>query len=125
VPQPRKTEPTSYHAKNDDGQSFLGNDLVKQADGSYRSKTPAEQRRDAEAASEKIRAASVKPSRHVDEWETIAKTYIGSGGSHGRNASLREIYDRAFRGELEWREAASQMSALKKSYSALLPTARY
>jgi hypothetical protein len=123
----RKLErPKSFHQQEDDGTNpFSTSGMVKMADGSFRSKTYAEQKRDAEAAAEQAKAASTRPSKQVDGWETIAKTYVGSGGSHGRTASLQEIYDQAFRGELEWREAASQMSQPKKSYQTLLPTAKY
>jgi len=96
--------------------------LIKQADGSFRGKTPAEQKRDAEVASAAI---TTKPTEPVDEWETVAKSYLGSRGSHGRNASLQNVFDRGTSGELPWRQVAREMGELKKSYSTLLPTARY
>ena len=124
VPTPRRTEPISRAAKEYDGTNpFSTSGLVKTADG-YRSKTYAEQKRDAEAAAEKKSAASSRPSE-VDAWETIARSYLGNGGSHGRNENLKNIFDRGFSGELSWREVARQMGELKKAYSALLPTARY
>jgi hypothetical protein len=115
----------SFHELTDDGvNSFSTSGMVKQADGSFRSKTYAEQKRDAEAAAEKAKATT-RPSKELDAWQVIAQGILGSGGSHGRNASLQAIYDLGTNGQLEWRQVATQMQAMKKSYDTLLSTARY
>ena len=93
VPQPRRTEPVSAAAKADDGAPFLGRDLVKHADGSYRSKTPAEQRRDMEAAE---RAKSVEaPILDASEqaWKNMADNLLRDG-THSQQARIRAVYDR-------------------------------
>jgi hypothetical protein len=116
VPQPRRTEPMSQAAKQDDGEPFLGRNV---------NMSPADYKRQAEAAYASSSPTPAKAKGPVDAWETIARSYLGNGGSHARNENLKNIFDRGFSGELSWREAARQMGELKKAYSALLPTARY
>jgi hypothetical protein len=115
VPVPRTIDPRS-HVAHDDGEPFLGKNV---------NMSPADYKRQAEAAYATTPITPTKPSGPVDEWETVARSYLGSGGSHGRNASLQSVFDRGISGELSWRQVAMQMGQLKKAYSTLLPTAKY
>jgi hypothetical protein len=91
----RRTEPISAAAKNDDGNPFLGRDLVKQSDGSYRTKTPAEQRRDREAAeSAKSSQAETRPLDASEQtWKNLADELLRDG-THSQQARIRSVYDR-------------------------------
>jgi hypothetical protein len=93
VPQPRRTEPQSAAAKADDGAPFLGHDLVKNADGSYRSKTPAEQRRDREAA-ERAQSQTQTPALDASEqaWKNMADGLLADG-THSQQQRVRAVYD--------------------------------
>jgi hypothetical protein len=125
VPQPRKTEPTSYHAKNDDGQAFLGNDLVKNHDGSFRSKTYAEQKRDAEAAEVAAAAkAATKPTGPENAWETLCNELLRFG-THSAQANMRELYDRGIQQGKSFRQIHADMNALRATYQRLISTAKY
>ena len=99
--------------------------MVRNADGSWRSKNYAEQKRDVELRAEQAKTATTRPTKEVDAWQTSCEELRGSANSHGRNQSLQEIYDLAFGGKISWREAHTQMSTLKRSYQAPLQTARY
>jgi hypothetical protein len=103
VPKPRRTEPVSRAAKADDGSPFLG-ELVRLADGTFRSKTPAEQRRDMEAAE---RAKSQAQTPHLDAseqaWKSMADGLLRDG-THSQQARVRAVYDQElFRGS-GWRQ---------------------
>src|SRR5947207_106805 len=50
VQTPRRTSPISPAAKADDGSPFLGGDMIRNLDGSYRNKNYAEQKSEREAA---------------------------------------------------------------------------
>jgi hypothetical protein len=120
VPQPRRTEPVSRAAKEDNGEPFLGRDLVKQADGSYRSKTPAEQRRDMEAA-EKAKSQSQTPHLDASEraWKSMADGLLRDG-THSQQARVKAVYDRELYEGSGWRkiyEACKREVNLSKSRS--------
>jgi hypothetical protein len=94
VEAPRRTEPISAAAKADDGVGFLHSDMVKNPDGSYRSKTPAEQRRDMESAE---RAKSKPQVTNLDAseaaWKAMADGLLNDG-THSQQARVRAVYDR-------------------------------
>jgi hypothetical protein len=113
VPLPRIVDARQH---KDDGSGFLSKKDVN--------KSPLDYKREAEAAYS-TPVTPAKPTGPVNEWQTVAKSYLGSGGSHGRNANLQSVFDRGTNGELSWREVARQMGQLKKAYSTLLPTAKY
>jgi hypothetical protein len=95
VPTPRREMGTiTEAARNDDGSPFLGSDLVKNPDGSYRSKTPAEQRRDREAA-ERAQSQTQTPALDTSEqaWKNMADALL-SDGTHSQQARVRDVYDR-------------------------------
>jgi len=118
VPQPRRTEPVSTAAKADDSDStnWLGRDMVKNADGSFRSKTPAEQRRDMEAA-ERAKAQPATPATHTETaWETLCNQLRDYGTHHSQRAAMRETYDRGIANGKSWREIYVEMNQLRKQY---------
>jgi hypothetical protein len=94
VEAPRRTEPISAAAKADDGVGFLHSDMVKMPDGSRRSKTPAEQRRDMEAA-ERAKSQSRSSTLDVSEqaWKNMADQLL-QDGTHSQQARVRAVYDR-------------------------------
>ena len=94
VPQPRRTEVVSRAAKSDDGSPFLG-ELVRQADGTFRSKTPAEQRRDLEAAdSAKSSQAETRTLDASEQaWKNLADNLLHDG-THSQQERVRAVYDR-------------------------------
>jgi hypothetical protein len=104
VQAPRRAMGTiTEAARNDDGSPFLG-ELVRQADGSFRSKTPAEQRRDMEAA-EKAKSQSQTPTLDPNEqtWKNMADGLLRDG-THSQQARVRAVYDQElFRGS-GWRQ---------------------
>jgi hypothetical protein len=95
VPRPRRTEPISPAAKAHDGTPFLGRDLVQQSDGSYRSKTPAEQRREAEAADRANSSQAQTPALDATEqaWKSMADNLLRDG-THSQQQRVRAVYDR-------------------------------
>ena len=120
VPKPRRTEPVSRAAKADDGSPFLGRDLVKQADGSYRSKTPAEQRRDMEAAE---RAKSQVQTTPLDAseraWKSMADGLLRDG-THSQQVRVKAVYDQELLQGSSWRkiyEACKREVNLSKNRS--------
>jgi hypothetical protein len=94
VEAPRRTEPISRAAKEDDGIGFLHSDMVKTPDGSWRSKTPAEQRRDREAA-ERALSQTQTPALDASEqaWKNLADNLLHDG-THSQQERVRAVYDR-------------------------------
>jgi hypothetical protein len=107
VPQLRRTEPVSFAAKADSeyerGRLFSGRDLVKQADGSLRSKTAAEQRMDREA-SERAQSQSQTPVLDATEqaWKNMADQLL-QDGTHSQQTRVRAVYEREELGQGSWR----------------------
>jgi len=99
VPQPRRTEPVSRAAKEDAeysiGKPFSGSDLVKNADGTLRSKTVAEQRRDREAAESAKSSQTQTQALDATEqaWKNMADGLLNDG-THSQQARVRAVYDR-------------------------------
>ena len=107
-------------ARNDDGSPFLGRDLVKQSDGSFRSKTPAEQRRDMEAA-ERAKSSQQTPTLDASEqaWKNLADGLLHDG-THSQQARTRAVYDGEVNQGSGWRkvyEACKREATLSKSRS--------
>jgi hypothetical protein len=121
VPVPRREMGTiTEAARKDDGAPFLGRDLVKQADGSYRSKTPAEQRREMEAA-EKAKLLVQTPTldRNEQTWKNMADGLLRDG-THSQQARVRAVYDQELFQGSSWRqifEACKREVNLSKSRS--------
>jgi hypothetical protein len=120
VPKPRRTEPISRAAKEDDGTNpFSTAGLVKQADGSYRSKTFAEQKRDAEAAeaaaAAKAATKSTGPSAEDAAWKRMANECLRYG-THGQQAAIKQVFDQAVESGAEWRRVFEACNELVKTY---------
>lgn len=113
IAQPRRTEPVSAAAKADDGTPFLSGNLVKNADGSFRSKTPAEQARDREAAERQS-----QPTRQAepDAWETLCIQLCNYGSRHSQKAAMKETFDRGVANGKSFREIYGEMNQLRKQY---------
>jgi hypothetical protein len=95
VAHPRREMGTiTEAARNDDGRPFLG-DLVKNADGSYRSKTVTEQRRDREAAERANSAQAQTSTLDATEsaWKAMADGLL-QDGTHSQRERVRAVYDR-------------------------------
>jgi hypothetical protein len=104
VPQPRRTEPTSHAAKNDNGQPFLGSDMVKNPDGSWRNKTHAEfmaEKRAAEEASQP--GAQQALSKEEAQWKTMAEDLLRYG-SHANQAAIKTVHDQEIANNSSWRQ---------------------
>jgi len=96
VPTPRREMGTiTEAARNDDGSPFLGRDLVRNPDGSYRSKNVAEQRHDREAAERaKSSQAQTQALDASDQaWKNMVDGLL-SDGTHSQQARVRAVYDR-------------------------------
>jgi hypothetical protein len=119
VPKPRRTEPVSRAAKADDGSPFLG-ELVRLADGTFRSKTPAEQRRDQEAA-ERAKSQTQTTTLDASEatWKSMADGLLHDG-THSQQARVKAVYDQELFQGSSWRkifEACKREVNLSKSRS--------
>ncbi len=102
VPQPRKEMGAITEAARNDGantadwhagKSFLGADMVPDGRGGLRSKTPAEQKREREAA-EKAAQPTVREQKSADDqrWDSMSQELL-SYGTHGQQETLRKIYE--------------------------------
>jgi hypothetical protein len=95
VPQPRRTEPVSRAAKEDDGTPFVTSGLTKQSDGSL-GKLPADYAREAREATEKANP-SQKQTQTLDAseqtWKSMADGLLNDG-THSQQARVRIVYDR-------------------------------
>jgi hypothetical protein len=99
VPTPRPVDPRQHQ----DDEPFLGRDLVKQPDGSYRSKTVAEQRREMEAA-ERAKSLPQTPALDASEqaWKSMADGLLNDG-PHSQQARVQAVYDREQTKGSSWR----------------------
>jgi hypothetical protein len=97
--------------------------MVKTPDGGWRSKTPAEQKRDREAAEE----AQNNPQRTAQEQlSAVEKEYkkmseeLFRYGTHGQQAAIRQEYDKSLASGADWRrvyEACNRVVNLYKRRS--------
>jgi hypothetical protein len=114
----------SFHEATDDGTNpFSTSGMVKMADGSYRSKTYAEQKRDRDAA-EAAKSTPAKEKGPANAWETVCNELLRFG-THSAQANMRELYDRGVQQGKSFRQIYADMNALKASYERLLSTAKY
>jgi len=96
VAQPRRTEPQSQAAKDSpgtDSTNWLGRDMIKAPDGSYRNKNVHEQRRDREAA-EAAKAQTQTSALDASEqgWKRMADDLL-QDGTHSQQSRVRAVYD--------------------------------
>src|SRR5207245_1783669 len=100
----------------DDGTRFLGEDLVQNSDGSYRSKTVAEQRREQEAREAANAAQTTQAQHQPDAWETLCDQLCNYGSRHSQKAAMRETYDLGVANGKSFREIYVEMNRLKNQY---------
>jgi hypothetical protein len=95
VPQPRRSEPVSRAAKEDNGEPFVTSGLSKQKDGSL-GKSPADYAREARERSEKNNPSpSQTPALDASEqtWKYMAEQLL-LDGTHSQQSRVRAVYDR-------------------------------
>jgi hypothetical protein len=116
VPQPRRTEPVSRAAKEDDGSGFLKKDMVRTADGGWRSKTPAEQKAEREAQ-EAANQPTAQDRLSVEdrEWKSMSQELLRYG-THGQQATIRQTYDQAVQFGASWRRIFEACKLVVKQY---------
>jgi len=100
VPQPRRTEPVSRAAKEDDGTGFLKTGMVRTSDGGWRSKTAAEQAAERRGA-EEAQSPSVIRGREQAAAQQEAETMRGSTHSESDQLQKLFVYDQA-KQEIDW-----------------------
>jgi hypothetical protein len=120
VPQPRRTEPVSDAAKNDDGLPFVTSGLTKQKDGTL-GKSPADYAREAREAAEKANPQKETPALDPSEaaWKNMADGLL-SDGPHSQQQRMRAVYDGEQAQGSNWRriyEACKRETNLYKSRS--------
>jgi hypothetical protein len=129
VAHPRRTEPQSAAAKADAdysiGKPFSASDLVKNADGSLRSKTPAEQRRDMEAAERaKQPDLALAQSRAVAEAQRKAEQLRGN--SHSEDAQLQAIFvTTPGTSEIDWPSTLTARQRMQQSLNKAREVRRF
>jgi hypothetical protein len=95
VPQPRRTEPVSRAAKEDDGTPFVTSGLTKQRDGSL-GKSPADYAREAREAAAKNNPSQAETSKldaSEQAWKNLADNLLRDG-THSQQERVRAVYDR-------------------------------
>jgi hypothetical protein len=91
IETPRRTEPQSHAAKNDDGIGFLHSNMVQNADGSWRSKNVAEQRADM-AAAEGAKQPDLASAQSLAVAEAQRKAEEIRGNSHAESEQIQRIF---------------------------------
>ncbi len=125
VQTPRRTSPISPAAKADDGSPFLGGDMVRNPDGSYRNKNYAEQKSEreaAEAASKRTGASA--QSAAVRDAKSKAEQLRGNNHSEDHQiASLFVCVPGT--SEINWPDTLAARLRLQKSLNKHRETARF
>jgi hypothetical protein len=104
LPTPRRTEPISERAKNDDGTAFFRDGLRKLPDGSW-GKTPADYREEARKAAEKANPPQAQtPILDASEaaWKQMADGLL-QDGTHSQQQRMRAVYDNEQAQGSSWR----------------------
>jgi hypothetical protein len=120
VPIPRRTEPISPAAKAYEGvtsRNWLGEGMVKNSDGSYRSKTPQEQARDreaAEAAKSQAQTQAATLSASDQQWRSMAQE-ARNYGTHSDQAQIREVYAQQVASGASWREVYDRVNEVRSA----------
>jgi hypothetical protein len=130
VPVPRRTEPVSAAAKEDDSTSrnWLGRDMVPDGRGGFRTKTYAEQARDREAAEAAKSQAQTQTqaaglSAADQQWRSMAQEALRYG-THGEQAQITRVYDRHIGAGSSWRQVYEAVNAVRnqlKNKKEMLP----
>jgi hypothetical protein len=112
-------------ARKDDGAPFLGRDLVKQADVSYRSKTPAEQRRDREAAEQAERAKQSGTVSSVAARDAQMKAEQLRGNTHSESEQIARLFVTTSTNEIDWVQTLAARLNLQKSLNKTQEVRRF
>jgi hypothetical protein len=124
VPKPRRTEPVSPAAKADDGQGFLRpSEMVKNVDGSWRSKTAAEQRADMEAAA-RAKQPDLAAAQLAAVREAKDKAESLQGSTHAETDQLRKIFVTSGT-EIDWQATYQSRLAMQKQFNKHREVARF
>jgi hypothetical protein len=130
VPQPRRTEPVSKAAREDDGKPFVTDGLTLQRDGSL-GKSPADyarearqrSERDAEAANQQRTGVSAQ-SRTAAEAKSKAEGLRGN--FHSEDAQLQAMFVTIpGTSEIDWPSTLQSRLALQKSLNKAQETRRF
>jgi len=130
VPQPRRTEPVSRHAKEDDGTSFVSHGLTLQRDGSL-GKSPADYSREARARSERdaAEAASQRSSTSAQSRtaaEAKSKAEGLRGNTHSEDSQLQKLFVTIpGTSEINWPDTLAARLRLQKSLNLAQETRRF
>jgi arsenate reductase-like glutaredoxin family protein/predicted nucleic acid-binding Zn-ribbon protein len=125
VPKPRRTEPISEAAKNDNGVGFFAGDMVKNADGSWRSKSPAEQRREREAA-ERAKQPDEASAQSAAAREAQRQAQQLRGNSHSEDGQLQKIFvTTPGTSEINWPATYQARLSLQKSLNKAQEVRRF
>jgi len=115
VEAPRRTEPQSRAAREDDSTSanWLGRDMVKDTAG-WRSKTPAEQRADREAAENaKQTQTATALSASDQQWRSMALDACNYG-THSQQAQIRQVFNQ-YQNTSSWREVYDRVNQTRNT----------
>src|SRR6266853_3430246 len=115
VEAPRRTEPQSRAARVDDSTSanWLGRDMVKDTAG-WRSKTPAEQRADREAAENaKQTQTATALSASDQQWRSMALDACNYG-THSQQAQIRQVFNQ-YQNTSSWREVYDRVNQTRNT----------
>jgi len=125
VQTPRRTEPVSRAAKADDGSPFLGGDMVRNPDGSYRNKNYAEQKADREAAeASKQPSATSAHSAAVRDAKNKAESMRGN--THSEDAQLQRIFVTVpGTSEINWPDTLAARLTLQRSLNKAQEVRRF
>jgi hypothetical protein len=80
--------------------------------------TDSKQEREAAAiaAAEAAKKANPQKTSVPDAWEQIAKNHLGAGQTHSQREALKGLFEQGSTGQLTWRDAATKMAELKRSF---------
>jgi len=91
IQAPRRTEPISEAAKHDDGTPFLGSDMIRNLDGSWRNKNYAEQKADRDRA-EAAKQPSATSAHAAAVRDAKSKAEQLRGNTHSEDAQIQSIF---------------------------------
>ena len=117
VPQPRRTEPISRAAKEDDGTPFLGTGLTKQSDGTW-GRSPADYKREQREAAERNNpqpTAQEQLTAEEYEWRKMAHELLRYG-THGQQATIKKTFDQAVTSGASWRQVFEACNSIVNQY---------
>jgi hypothetical protein len=113
VPVPHKVDPRS-HVATDDGSGFLKQDMVKNADGSWRSKSPAEY-----AADRRLAEAQKNPGQadKIIERQAQAEAESLQGNTHSQTDQIRKLFvTKQYSSDIDWVITLNARKRMQKQF---------